>query len=586
MTATSVDWRNRFTWNWLTNIKDKGGCGSCYIFSGIGVVEAMLRIEHAVWSCRSEGDPGDSISLYFGTHGKCEGGSPAEVLDWVIKNGVADPGCWPYVQGERTGTPTADRLGRTGKLDGYVWLSGAANMKGWLDANGPISACFSCYPEFDSACQNNSVYIYKNPNNDLPDGHCIVIVGYDDAKKAWLIRNSWGIGWGTGGYGWFGYGQGVHGLENWSSLGILGSATNPDPWTKRRKHNGVLYESGNGANHRNFEVWTPGPGGIIRHYYRDGGTLNWTLAETLPQVGIPNVATAGYDCYGVPSATGSTYFRNFEVIYQAIPYEQVNMQYTVTPPVPNGKPICQLRHYLYDQLDGKWTDRGLFGPSDTGGIAGFTQVNTGAPGNFEVVVRRDSGVLENWWRDNAGNTGDWAAKATFGSNILLSGATLAQRWATNGELGVNLPAGLDYVCVTGGKVMQRWFRDDINNKPWAACETFGANVESPPVMIRSEFGASSETVPGNYELCVAVNGMIEHWWTPGNPEPGLHATWIRSASFSTNQRERKVKQVLGLVEGSFGFNLEVVAELDNGGLQHFYRDGSGWQSGPVFGTVN
>jgi hypothetical protein len=262
------------------------------------------------------------------------------------------------------------------------------------------------------------------------------------------------------------------------------------------------------------------------------------------------------------------------------------MQYTVTPPVPNGKPICQLRHYLYDQLDGKWTDRGLFGPSDTGGIAGFTQVNTGAPGNFEVVVRRDSGVLENWWRDNAGNTGDWAAKATFGSNILLSGATLAQRWATNGELGVNLPAGLDYVCVTGGKVMQRWFRDDINNKPWAACETFGANVESPPVMIRSEFGASSETVPGNYELCVAVNGMIEHWWTPGNPEPGLHATWIRSASFSTNQRERKVKQVLGLVEGSFGFNLEVVAELDNGGLQHFYRDGSGWQSGPVFGTVN
>jgi C1A family cysteine protease len=344
MTATSVDWRNRFTWNWLTNIKDQGGCGSCYIFSGIGVVEAMLRIEHAVWSCRSEGDPGDSISLYFGTHGKCEGGSPAEVLDWVIKNGVADPGCWPYVQGERTGTPTADRLGRTGKLDGYVWLSGAANMKGWLDANGPISACFSCYPEFDSACQNNSVYIYKNPNNDLPDGHCIVIVGYDDAKKAWLIRNSWGIGWGTGGYGWFGYGQGVHGLENWSSLGILGSATNPDPWTKRRKHNGVLYESGNGANHRNFEVWTPGPGGIIRHYYRDGGTLNWTLAETLPQVGIPNVAAAGYDCYGVPSATGSTYFRNFEVIYQAIPYEQVSMQYTVTPPVPNGKPICQLRH--------------------------------------------------------------------------------------------------------------------------------------------------------------------------------------------------------------------------------------------------
>jgi hypothetical protein len=180
----------------------------------------------------------------------------------------------------------------------------------------------------------------------------------------------------------------------------------------------------------------------------------------------------------------------------------------------------------------------------------------------------------------------WAAKATFGSKILLSGATLVQRWAANGALGVNLPAGLDYVCVTDGKVMQRWFRDDINSKPWAACETFGSNVESPPVMIRSEFGASSETVPGNYELCVAVNGLIEHWWTSGNPEPGLTASWSRSATVATNQPGRKVKQVLGLVEGSFGFNLELVAELDNGGLQHFYRDGSGWQHGPVFGTVN
>jgi hypothetical protein len=43
---------------------------------------------------------------------------------------------------------------------------------------------------------------------------------------------------------------------------------------------------------------------------------------------------------------------------------------------------------------------------------------------------------------------------------------------------------------------------------------------------------------------------------------------------------------LGLVQGSFGFDLEVIAELDNGDLQHFYRDGSGWQCGPVFGSVN
>ena len=114
-------------------------------------------------------------------------------------------------------------------------------MKQWIDANGPISACFQCYPEFDGACQNDSVYIYSNPNNDPADGHCIVIVGYDDTKQAWLVRNSWGTGWGTNGYGWFGYGQGEYGLEYYCSYGVLGSATNPDPWSKRRLHSGALY---------------------------------------------------------------------------------------------------------------------------------------------------------------------------------------------------------------------------------------------------------------------------------------------------------------------------------------------------------
>ena len=298
MSSSSVDWRNRWGWPWLTNIKDQGGCGSCYVFSAVGVFEAMLRIEHSVWCLRSEGDVGDAISLYFGAHAKCGGGSPNEVLDWIKANGVADPGCWPYLDQNQVGKPTPDRLGRTGKLDSYVVLSGAADMKTWIDTNGPITACFSCCADFDGACQNDSVYICSTTPENLKtaDGHCIVIVGYDDNKKAWLIRNSWGTGWGTNGYGWYGYGQGAYGLEYYSNCGILGSSTNPDPWSKRRVHNGCFYESGDGANHRNFEVWTPGPGNVVRHYFRDGQSLNWSLAETLPQVSLPpNFNTNGYD---------------------------------------------------------------------------------------------------------------------------------------------------------------------------------------------------------------------------------------------------------------------------------------------------
>jgi C1A family cysteine protease len=42
-------------------------------------------------------------------------------------------------------------------------------------------------------------------DRDLGAGHAMVVVGYDDDKKAFRIQNSWGRSWADGGYGWFGY---------------------------------------------------------------------------------------------------------------------------------------------------------------------------------------------------------------------------------------------------------------------------------------------------------------------------------------------------------------------------------------------
>ncbi|MDB5319487.1 MAG: cysteine protease [Phycisphaerales bacterium] len=40
----------------------------------------------------------------------------------------------------------------------------------------------------------------------LEANHVLVLVGWDDTKKAWLVKNSWGDQWGYHGYGWVGYG--------------------------------------------------------------------------------------------------------------------------------------------------------------------------------------------------------------------------------------------------------------------------------------------------------------------------------------------------------------------------------------------
>jgi C1A family cysteine protease len=36
-------------------------------------------------------------------------------------------------------------------------------------------------------------------------GHAMIAVGYDNARQAFRIQNSWGRHWGDGGYGWFSY---------------------------------------------------------------------------------------------------------------------------------------------------------------------------------------------------------------------------------------------------------------------------------------------------------------------------------------------------------------------------------------------
>jgi hypothetical protein len=529
--SASVDWRNRWGWPWLTNVKDQDPCGSCWCFAAVGLVESMTRIEHAIWSLRSEGDVHDGMGY------KCaEGGWPSDALDWMKANGVADAGCWPYETTNLPYKPTPDRSGRTVRLDSYVTLTNFNDQKAWIDLVGPLAACFTCYWDFQAYGPNSGVYIC-NPASGIDGGHCILIVGYDDSKQAWLIRNSWGTSWGMGGYCWFGYNQAAPGLDSNPKYGVPGASTNPDPWTKRRAHNGHLYESGDGPIHRNFEVWAQAPGDAIRHYYRDGSTLQWAVSET-----------QGNDCKICPAVTGTTYNRNFEMVY----WTTAN----------------RLHHRFFDQTSGKWLDGPIFGPTNVAGAPGFIQSDYGAPGNFEVVVLLATGSLQHWWRNEAND--QWQASATFGSNIAMSGPALVQRF----------DRGLDVVCVNNDGVMQRYWRDP-GTMAWAACETFGSNVKSAPVMIRSQFGMTTEATPGNYELCVAVNGEIQHWWTAG--EAAAH--WLNSATFGTSVAGQKVQAVHGLIQSSFGFDLEVTALLTDGSLQHFWRAGDGWHEGPVFGSI-
>ena len=57
-----------------------------------------------------------------------------------------------------------------------------------------MTACFTIYEDF-FFYYTGGVYTYdEETSGDVIGGHCVQIVGYDDAQKCWIAKNSWGTG--------------------------------------------------------------------------------------------------------------------------------------------------------------------------------------------------------------------------------------------------------------------------------------------------------------------------------------------------------------------------------------------------------
>lgn len=185
---SSFDWR---TSGKVTPVKDQGACGSCWAFATAGSYEGAVAV--------FQGDLADLSEQYLldcNSHGySCDGGW------WVfddLTKGIPLESCYPYKARKETCQQACPKYY---PLSEWYYVGRAAGvpstnaLKSAIYDHGPVAVAVHVNSYFHhytggifDACSSGNV------------NHGVVLVGWNDNGKYWILKNSWGNGWGENGY--------------------------------------------------------------------------------------------------------------------------------------------------------------------------------------------------------------------------------------------------------------------------------------------------------------------------------------------------------------------------------------------------
>lgn len=122
----------------------------------------------------------------------------------VATLGVPPEGDWPYniEKFADKPSPVAYKDALRDKVSSYSRLVSTANqLKGCLASGYPFVFGFTVYQSFEGqeVAKTGVVPIPRSKEKVL-GGHAVMAVGYDDEARRFIVRNSWGTGWGQAGY--------------------------------------------------------------------------------------------------------------------------------------------------------------------------------------------------------------------------------------------------------------------------------------------------------------------------------------------------------------------------------------------------
>lgn len=125
-------------------------------------------------------------------------------IDVLAEVGVCRESRWPYRIERWRSRPPEKAYGEApmyGVLHGYkLALGDGKSVRVALTSGRPVVFGALLYSGMGKITPRDTLLEMPRKGERPQGGHCMVIVGHDDAAKTYLVRNSWGWRWGDGGH--------------------------------------------------------------------------------------------------------------------------------------------------------------------------------------------------------------------------------------------------------------------------------------------------------------------------------------------------------------------------------------------------
>jgi C1A family cysteine protease len=277
---SSFDWRSQGK---VTGVRNQGSCGSCWAFGTLASYEAHVAIA---------GNPLEDLSeewlLDCNSHGySCSGGW------WVfddLYNGIPKESCYPYVGSKGTCYTGCTKYY---PMDSWYYVGSSSGVPSSSDIKyaiynyGPVAAAVCV----DSYFQNYNSGIFYNTSSGSVN-HAIALVGWNDSGGYWILKNSWGTGWGESGYMRIAYGANSVGYSACYGIPESGGGPSEDPYEPNDSYSTAYGPINSGQNYGDAEIesssdvdWfhftTQGSGTItVSVTHESGEDLDWYLYQS------------------------------------------------------------------------------------------------------------------------------------------------------------------------------------------------------------------------------------------------------------------------------------------------------------------